>query len=1411
MEAEREAVRGVLDRMRGTQFIGMEIFGSRNEGPEDTSVGEVDDADLYVGIVGVSYGSGITEAEYRRARVRGIDCLIYIKRGGDGDDPRLNRWKRELEELHLVTEFDDPHSLAAYVAADVHSWLWPALLRRARLAADEGRLNVLRWIDEKTLDRAALENVLADRGVGAGEDVLDALLTLDPAAPRRFVSGIDELPTDYATRIENFVAEYLGTPEEPVPFGGRAEVMRELDHWLDEPDAPPYKLIAAQAGRGKSAALVQWSRRSLSRADVETVFVPVSIRFRTNLAGVFFAALAARLARAHGEEVPAAIDTPPEVWRGIAADYLARPLSSGKRLLVIIDGVDEAADWEIGPDLFPSRPAPSTRVVVSARLTAAAPTDTAWREQLGWSSARLARSLPLTPLSESGVADVLVRMGFPLAELGAKVDIVRQLHRLSGGDPLLVRLYVSDLWSAGEAAQRLAPEDLEEIAPGLKGYFDRWWTDQHRLWGKESPLRERGVRAVLSLLACAFAPLEREDLIALAPPDSDVTSWTIGSCIEPLRRFIIEGPQGLTFNHPRFAQYLYDELTRSERGEWERRLLEWGRTTVEAMRAGTISPLAAPAYVIQYFGAHLERGHAPSSELLALLTREWRTAWEASDGGLGGFLADVDRAWHAAVEEDDTAVAAGRTPPSLAAEIACALHRASVASLAASLPPELLHRSVQLGVRSSRAALAYARNMSGAGERARALATLASFFEEPERQSLAAEAIAIARTLDDHRQVRALTPLILGCGAPASLVHDALQLEGNLAETADLAEALAVGLAAQQRVEEAVAICDRFGNDSIRDSCLHTVATTLLKIGKPEAVIGLLPQFRTHGSEQRMLLEVAASGAGELAVAALKGRSGAGTMMIRRAATVAAGLDSNRVKLSERDALWIAEVLRLESEATVPLLRKLATRLPPRVRGTIVRSLQSAIRPAPVDSRTTALLALLEPDREFANRIADVRWLPDRLLILCAEAFRLSGLSAQRLPISGTREQTSRIERLAPHLDEQTVRRVVATALREASHGGRGDRILRLRPVMPLLTADEVAVVGNLLRDPGGTDRSAIVRGLLEARTADELTAIVERVSGKWKFEAVELSVRYATDLRAQLLEAWIASDTIAWPVAERAAVLVRPAALAERLRSQLWTHAVDTAEDITPLLGAAIGEIPAAVRERGAELFNGPVALSVDSPIYRNAAATALTAMPRSRARAWVERLIERGSMLNRYQTRRVLPLLEKDLLERLRRRSEIEVSGPVDFYETLPLLTPVRSERLRAELYAPDGSLAKLIVKMFFGADEVIAADRDLLLQSVVPLMTPEVCVAVTATLQNYRDRTCADFLAAACELVELDAVTAAQMVRVLLAPARKRERSDLLIDLAAARSALQRIGGHELLRAAAAAIEHVAAVFP
>ena len=87
--------------------------------------------------------------------------------------------------------------------------------------------------------------------------------------------------------VANFLSHYAGTHSQPRPFAGRAEALCALDRWLEQ-SAPPYWLITAEAGLGKSALLVAWSRRVVARPGIDVLFYPISHRFQTNSAAQTF-------------------------------------------------------------------------------------------------------------------------------------------------------------------------------------------------------------------------------------------------------------------------------------------------------------------------------------------------------------------------------------------------------------------------------------------------------------------------------------------------------------------------------------------------------------------------------------------------------------------------------------------------------------------------------------------------------------------------------------------------------------------------------------------------------------------------------------------------------------------------------------------------------------------------------------------------------------------------------------------------------------------------------------------------------------------------------------------------------------------------------------------------------------------
>lgn len=172
LQPERRALMEALNRMEEMRFVGMEFFGNRPDDTHDASIDQVDLCEVFVGIIGHRYGSGITAAEYRRARALNLPCFVYFKRGEaigaeqTDNDPalaaQLVAFKQELLRGHTVKEFDRPEELAANATADLHNWVaarWVTLERaeatpaRSRSApADADRTNALRLIERVDQD-----------------------------------------------------------------------------------------------------------------------------------------------------------------------------------------------------------------------------------------------------------------------------------------------------------------------------------------------------------------------------------------------------------------------------------------------------------------------------------------------------------------------------------------------------------------------------------------------------------------------------------------------------------------------------------------------------------------------------------------------------------------------------------------------------------------------------------------------------------------------------------------------------------------------------------------------------------------------------------------------------------------------------------------------------------------------------------------------------------------------------------------------------------------------------------------------------------------------------------------------------------------------------------------------------------
>jgi hypothetical protein len=750
-----------------------------------------------------------------------------------------------------------------------------------------------------------------DQGLVAGKT---RGLDYDLAFAQTLDQGMSQLELQLADRwsdtrlyggsaeIARFLPIYLGRPGQPIPFGGRTAERQALADWLADDRAPPYLLLVAPAGRGKSALLARWVTEFWLHEQDALLYLPLGPRADLHREPRIARALLTRLCALHGEPLGDIASRAPGDLFERSRGLLGRPLPDGRRLLAILDGVDEAADWHPLVKLFPLTPPTGLRVVVAARTVIGESDRDTWRDRLGWDAEGQARVLDLELLDPAGIRDVLHRLSAPLDQI-ANDEVIAQLHRITdSGDPLLVGLWVGELWRdrTRTASQPTATilSRLGGSAPGLDGFFDRWWKRQEDIWTAQSetgqvPLERAMLDELLAVFGHAKGPLLRQDLIAHLLPGWDL-GWrarnALQAALEPLHRFLIgDGvTQGYQFQHRRFGEYFAGQVPAELRADIEARFLDWGARTLRGLNAwaavqcGTqspaegvttvepIAPHAAPAYLLQYYGRHLndrfDRQTGPArtavmESLEGLVTEGWLRAWEyLEDATYSGFLEDVDIVFEAAAVLDQEAAARGEPLARLGTQIRCVLCHASVNSLSSNLRPELIVALVQAGLwRPEQGliscryildelkrcqvigvlaphlpaslfpeALTAARAISNKQYRAQALAALAPHLSPEQRNLALADALAAARAISD-KQYRADALAALAPHLPPEQRNFALDAARAISDKqygADALAALAPHLPAAL-LPEALTAARAISNKQYRAQALVAIAPHL--------------------------------------------------------------------------------------------------------------------------------------------------------------------------------------------------------------------------------------------------------------------------------------------------------------------------------------------------------------------------------------------------------------------------------------------------------------------------------------------------------------------------------------------------------------------------------------------------------
>jgi len=562
------------------------------------------------------------------------------------------------------------------------------------------------------------------------------------------------LPGD--TSVENFLARALGSTARPVPFGGRTAQLDACDAWLRDGEAPARLLLVAPAGAGKSTLIARWLKRLTPSERPEAggtyglqpapavVFVPISLDFGTASRESFYQILSARVARAYRRNLAVAGRSYSELREEVTRLIRHRPPTG--TLLLVIDGLDEALEWEPGPDFLPAELGPGVRVVASARSTAARPDARAWAEQMGW---QRWKDIVLGPLEREDVLDALRDNG-ELRSTPGLPALATEIYRLAkGGDPLVVGLYVQDVVDHIRDSGTLPDVDaLRDSPPGLDAFFDRWWASQQRQWQATRALAESdsaAVSDVFDVLALAFGPLARRDVLALIRAlrtwkEAVFTGDRLNRALST-QRFVVPGPTegSLVVAHPRLAAYRVDQLSKDgESARVEQAYLDWGREVLTRVQQRQLAVADVPVYLIRHLGDHLDRAKASPPQLLPLISREWRQAWDQATDDFEGHLPDAKRLVQAASGAVGT--------PTVPVEMAVAALAGITDSLQHQdlLSPALAARLLRAGLWTPGKAIGYVRGLSWRDQAATAAHVIRALPDGWDR-----EAAGLIETLDD--------------------------------------------------------------------------------------------------------------------------------------------------------------------------------------------------------------------------------------------------------------------------------------------------------------------------------------------------------------------------------------------------------------------------------------------------------------------------------------------------------------------------------------------------------------------------------------------------------------------------------------------------------------------------------------
>lgn len=424
-------------------------------------------------------------------------------------------------------------------------------------------------------------------------------------------------------------------------FGGRQDELHALDAFVDQQPGG-YFFVTGPAGFGKSSLLGHWIQQRSAQGQ------PVCYHFMNrseDSAGerATLEDLCEQLAAHHG--LGGTITESVERLRNLYPKLLAIPPLPGHKLVLVLDGLDEATDWEPRPIHFPPNLPPGLFVVFSARQIP----NTDWLAKCGLTGR--AETRQLGALGKAQIKDLLLNAGGPAAVLAQDSKFVQDVLTCSDGDPFYLNFLVQDILDG-----KITAANIKDQPQGLDDFFAGAWAELDA----DVDTGRAEIDELLGILVVARGRLRPEDIAEISPllQKGTLLNKELGG---KLRRYLVgDKNTGYAITHPRFGDYIRDNVFfPAQVAAFREQILTFCGQWANKPRV----------YGLTYYAAHLEDAaqHASTPDQRHACTRElvqvtrdlyFQELHKTHVMDLDALHNDLRRALTVAVADDHTSAAA---------------------------------------------------------------------------------------------------------------------------------------------------------------------------------------------------------------------------------------------------------------------------------------------------------------------------------------------------------------------------------------------------------------------------------------------------------------------------------------------------------------------------------------------------------------------------------------------------------------------------------------------------------------------------------------------------------------------------------------------------------------------------------